>query len=86
MALEKNYTSQNGVVDTYHRIASITCNFEGEPSSLIQVRSYVSGDVRRNGTELFVREQSFSVQGTGGRAWAYEQLKQQPEFVDAVDV
>lgn len=88
MALIKDFDCGNGVTMTYHRIQELISNFDGM-STMVRIASYVSADIRKQGTEKVVGEPvRYSIDGIPSadpRAWAYTQLVQLPEWTGATE-
>lgn len=88
MALQLNKELQNGIVVSYHRVA--TANYSnGESVVDVRVESWVNEAVRTTEGKLPVLESIFRVEllGEGSlMSQCYEGLKALEDFADATDI
>lgn len=93
MALNKKITKENGIETSYHRIIGVCLEVEAEDRLMLIVRleSYLDREYRDKTQPIYSKNYHLpltsdkSVDNTSVRQFAYDKLKELPEWADAVD-
>ena len=93
MALSKKITKENGIETSYHRITGVYLEVETEDRLMLIIRleSYLDREYRDKAQPIHSKNYNLlltsdeSVENMSIRQFAYDKLKQLPEWADAVD-
>lgn len=95
MALDKKITKENGIETSYHRIIGVRLEVEAEDRLMLIIRleSYLNREYRDKAQPQPIYSKNYnisltsdeSVENISIRQFAYDKLKQLPEWADAVD-
>ena len=93
MALNKKITKENGIETSYHRIIGVCLEVEAEERLMLIVRleSYLDREYRDKAQPIYSKNYHLpltsdeSVENMSIRQFAYDKLKELPEWEDAID-
>ena len=93
MALNKKITKENGIETSYHRIIGVCLEVEAEERLMLIVRleSYLDREYRDKAQPIYSKNYHLpltsdeSVESMSIRQFAYDKLKERPEWEDAID-
>ena len=93
MALTKKVIKENGIETSYHRITGVYLEVETENNLMLIIRleSYLDREYRDKAQPIYSKNYNLpltsdeSAENMGIRQFAYDKLKQLPEWADAVD-
>ena len=93
MALNKKITKENGIETSYHRIIGVCLEVEAEDRLMLIVRleSYLDSEYRDKAQPIYSKNYNLpltsdeSVESMSIRQFAYDKLKELPEWADAID-
>ena len=92
MALNKKITKENGIETSYHRITGVCLEVEAEDRLMLIIRleSYLDREYRDKAQPIYSKNYHLpltsdeSVESMSIRQFAYDKLKELPEWADAI--